>query len=41
MSDPGEPLLLSHTNQMYDDAAQAVDANFQKKFQFLSQYKAA
>ena len=28
MSEPGEPLLLSHTNQMYDDAALAVDANF-------------
>ena len=28
MSEPGEPLLLSHTNHMYDDAAQAVDASF-------------
>ena len=32
MSEPGEPLLLSHTNNMYDDAAQAVDASLNKKF---------
>ena len=39
MSEKGEPLLLSQTNQMYDDAAMAVDQNFAKKFHFLSRQK--